>query len=234
MIKNLNEMPIQRIIETDTKSKTVFNATRFLAFLASVPIILNQFPQIASAKTLLLETQSDVQSFKIVSSETNQIPKNIDELIEMSKRNPEMLDDVSIEVKLSEFKVYVLYQGNKIKSYSTSIGKAKWPNLEGDWSTPTGDFEVKFKTKCAYPNDPEKEMNSCLISDGVLKYFVAFNFSTGRDKKGEYSKVAGSHQSYRNKKVGDKNTHGCLGLTAEGSRNIFLLTKSGTKFIVRP
>jgi L,D-transpeptidase catalytic domain len=234
MLKKPNEILIQPTIEAVTEPKPAFNKKRFLTFLASIPIVLSQFPQVANANKLPNRTPHEVQDVKIANSEINQSPKNIEELIKMSKKNPEMLDDVSIEVKLSEFKVYILYQGNPLKSYKTSIGKANWPNLSGNWSTPTGDFEVKFKNECADPNDPEKRMNSCLISDGVLKYFVAFNYSIGKDKKGEYAKVAGSHQSYRNKPVGKENTHGCLGLNEEGSKNIFLLTKPGTKFIVKP
>lgn len=234
MFKNPNEISIQSTVETVTEPKPTFNKKRFLTFLASIPIVLNQFPQVSNAIEFPNKTTHEVQNVKIANSEINQFPKSIEDLIKMSKKNPEMLDDVTIEVKLSEFTVYILYQGNPVKSYKTSIGKANWPNLSGDWSTPTGDFEVKFKNECADPNDPEKRMKSCLITDGVLKYFVAFNYSIGKDKIGEYAKVAGSHQSYRNKPVGKKNTHGCLGLSEEGSKNIFLLTKSGTKFIVKP
>jgi lipoprotein-anchoring transpeptidase ErfK/SrfK len=207
--------------EVKKEPKKPFDSAKFLLFLSSALVVMNSFPNISNANSYTEEKRLSTEQIKLANSESiTQIPKNINELLKRSKENPEMLNNVSINLKLSEFRLYILYNEKVLKSYPVSIGKSTSP-------TPIGEFNVLNKGKCL---DPQNLDRNIVCSSKALKNFIAFKVYEKRTKQGELvDATAGIHESWNGKPINKANTNGCIGTSAETSNILFQIIKVGTK-----
>ncbi|MEL6161355.1 MAG: L,D-transpeptidase [Cyanobacteria bacterium J06627_32] len=127
---------------------------------------------------------------------------------------------VSLLLRLSDRRVYVLREGTVQKSYPVAVGRA-------GWETPTGEFEVFHQlADPGWTNPITDEVMPPGPNNPLGDRWIAF-WTDG-------SNSIGFHGTPNRDSVGKAASHGCIRMYNEDVRELYEMVDVGTRVVVEP
>ncbi|MEL6603384.1 MAG: L,D-transpeptidase [Cyanobacteria bacterium J06614_10] len=127
---------------------------------------------------------------------------------------------ISLLLRLSDRRVYVLREGTIEKSYPVAVGRA-------GWETPTGEFEVFHQlANPGWTNPLTDEVMAPGPNNPLGDRWIAF-WTDG-------SNSIGFHGTPNRDSVGKAASHGCIRMYNEDVRELYEMVDVGTQVIVEP